>query len=90
MYNSINKDKILSNLVEINQLTEQTKTSLNNMDSLIKENKNTNKGIWDGESAEEYLKEWNKLAEEIPSIIEIFEQQATNLNTLLTEIKKAE
>ena len=84
--NSIDKEKIISTINEINELTALTKSSLNNMDNLIKDNINTNKGIWDGESASIYLKEWEKISEEIPELVEIFEKQAKNLLVTINEI----
>ena len=60
------------------------------MNTLIKENINSGMGIWDSNLASFYRKRWEVLSEEFPTIIYTFNQQATNLENFINNMKKVE
>ena len=81
--NKIEFQTIESKLNNLNTTIDRCTSSLQKMDSLVRENINSGKGIWDGESASQYKNDWENISEEIPKIIELITTQASNLETLL-------
>ena len=84
--NIIEIDILKTKLTTLEQLTERVSTNLNNMNVVIEETVATGKGIWDGESANQFKASWSSLNEDIPSFIEVFEKQTSNLNIFINKI----
>ena len=84
--NIVEIDKLKTKLTSLEELTERVSTNLNNMNTAIEETVATGKGIWDGESANQFKASWSSVNEEIPSFIEVFEKQANNLNSFINKM----
>ena len=69
---------------------ELVKKNLEGMNSLIEEAVGDHGSAWRGEAATSFRKSWDVLADDIPSFIDTVKIQATNLETLLQELKKTE
>ena len=77
-------------LVTLKQLTEKVDKNLSNVNNLLKENINTGAGVWDSEEAAQYRERWETFMEEFPDIIKTFQQQETNLEQFISNMKKTE
>ena len=80
---SINQEELNKKINEIEILLEEAKTSLSNMDDLINQTINSNKGIWDGEEAKYFKEDYQKLSSEAPTILNAIEKQKNNIKILL-------
>ena len=90
MNNKIEYDNLSKKVIEIEVLTNQVKEAFSRMDTLIEENINSGKGIWDGSGAAEYRQKWNQMKEEIPSSLEQFQILENNLKNTIEMMKKSE
>ncbi len=90
MNNKIEYDNLSKKVIEIEVLTNQVKEAFSRMDTLIEENINSGKGIWDGSGAAEYCQKWNQMKEEIPSSLEQFQILENNLKNAIEMMKKSE
>ena len=77
-------------LSRLKQLTEKMTTTLENANHMITENINTGVGIWDSEMAGLYRSKWDVLLNEVPDILKTFQQQETNLEHFIENMKKVE
>lgn len=77
----------LNNLYEY---AETVRTKLTEMNDMIDSSVNTGAGIWDGESASKFRTSWKTLADDIPTYIETFNKQVSNLSTMIEETHKAD
>ncbi len=66
---------------------EETRTNLLAIDRLIKDTVGEGGAAWSGESATQFRTSWDELAAELPGFITIVENQATNVQTMLTKTK---
>ena len=90
MQENINIVELEKSLQNIKELTEKMTRTLVNVNSIIKENVNSGIGIWDSQTADVYRTRWESLMEEFPGIVLIFNQQASNLEQLINNMKKVE
>ena len=74
--------------LELKELTKRVETNLNNMNSLITETVGQNIGVWDGESANQFRSSWTNIENEIPSYVEIFQNQISNIQIMLEKINQ--
>jgi len=77
-------------LVTLKQLTEKVDKNLSNVNNLLKENINTGAGVWDSGDAAQYRARWEAFMEEFPDILKTFQQQETNLEQFIGNMKKTE
>jgi len=91
--NTINKveiDELTNKLNEIEMLSSKAEMSIINFGNLLDNNINNGSGIWDGESATQYINSWNCMKEDIPKITEIFKIQSENLKKFINKSIESE
>lgn len=88
--NKINFQEIEKTINNIKVLSDTVRSNLQGIDNLITDNVATGQGIWDGASATNYKEKWSILSEKVPTYINMFEEQATNLENYLKIISKTE
>ena len=81
--NSIKEEELKKKIHEMEILIEEAKTSLSNMDDLIDQSINSNRGIWDGEEAKYFKEDYQRLSSEVPSILNSAEKQKNNIKIIL-------
>ena len=81
--NMINKEDLKRKINEIDLLMQKARTSLINMDRLIEETIDSKKGIWDGDEAHSFKKEYHNLSCEVPTVLDAFQKQTSNIKTLI-------
>ena len=81
--NKINKEELKRKINEIELLMQKARASLINMDRLIEETIDSKKGIWDGEDAKNFKKEYHNLSSEAPTILDIFQKQSNNMKNII-------
>ena len=90
MQENVDITELEKSLISLKQLTEKMDRNLKNVDALIKDNINSGAGIWDSDVAALYRTRWEALIEDFPTIIYTFNQQATNLENFINNMKKVE
>ena len=85
--NELNFEQIKEILADIKTSSEETRTSLQDIDKEIKESVGTNGTAWDGVAATEFRQSWDELAEELPTFITYVNNQAKNIEMMLTKTK---
>ncbi len=88
--NKINFQEVEKTINNIKVLSDNVRSNLQGVDNLITDNVATGQGIWDGASATNYKEKWSDLSEKVPTYINMFEEQATNLENYLKIITKTE
>ena len=88
--NILNYTEIEQKLSTLNDLASRMEQALNGINGLIYENVNSNKGIFDGNAASEFMKKWQEFETEIPSFIKNFKSQAKNVKVALENTKNAD
>ena len=88
MQENIDLVELEKSLTTLKGLTEKIDKTLTNVNGIVKENINTGVGIWDSDLASLYRTRWDLLAENFPDIINMFNTQAVNLETFITNMKK--
>lgn len=81
--NIVDFEKMNNKVNELKQLAERVDKNLWNMDNLISDTVGQNIGVWDGESAQDFLKEWKKISSEFPSYVDDFKKQIHNIEIFL-------
>ncbi len=84
--NELNFEQIKEILADIKTSSEETRTSLQDIDKEIKESVGTNGTAWDGVAATEFRQSWDELAEKIPSFITTVENQVRNISTVIEKM----
>jgi len=69
---------------------ENTKLNLDGINSLIQQSVGADGVAWSGESATAFRNSWDELASEIPEFIQTVENQATNVQGMLTKTKETD
>ncbi len=88
--NTLNYEEVQHKLNEINATIERVEKALNNINRLIYENVNSNKGIFDGNAASQFMEKWKNLEEQFPDFIQKFKSQATNVKIALDKAKASD
>lgn len=88
--NKIEYAELTNKLKEINMLSIKAESSMKKLDNLIENNINTGIGIWDGESASEFINRWNSVKDEIPTITNILRTQTDNIKNMIDKNKEIE
>lgn len=83
--NKVEYDAITKKMNDIKGYTADADKSLKAINSLIEQTVGANGTAWSGESAVAYKNSWDGLADRFNSFVQDFDQQATNIQTLLTE-----
>ncbi len=86
--NIVESEEVKNKLNELKQLTDRVEKNLINMNSLITETVGQNVGVWDGESANQFRSDWNKIENEIPSYLKIFQKQVINIEGMLEKTQQ--
>lgn len=81
--NTLQYAEVTQKLNKIQTLAENVEASLNDISNLINESVNTGAGVWDGESASQFMEKWKTLDADLPGFIEDFKKQARNISTIL-------
>jgi len=84
--NTLNYSAAQQSLNVLKNLAEEVRTNLNNINNLITQNVNTGDGLWDGNSASNFLNNWGDVAKDIPTYITYLENQVENLSEFIKEI----
>ena len=90
MNENVELNSLETSLNNIKTMTEKLTHSINNINRLIIENVNSGVGVWDSESAEYFRTRWDNLMEEVPTVIEIFKSQESNLDKVVQNMKSIE
>lgn len=90
MEENIDFVELQKSLSKFKELTEKMSHNLASINNLIKENINSGAGVWDSELAASYRMRWEALMEEFPTILYTFNQQASNLEIFINNMKKVE
>ena len=90
MQENVELNELEISLITLKTLTEKMSKNLNNMNNLIRDNINSGVGVWDSQTAELYRIRWDSLAENFPDVINTLEQQSTNLEEFIKNMKKVE
>ena len=88
MKEAVDFEELNKSLNNIKALTKKMKNSLESIDNLIMDNINNSTGILDGNVANEFLKKWESVREDIPSTIDSINKQELNLEMFLNSMKK--
>ena len=83
--NKVEYDAITKKMNDIKSYTTDADSNLKAINSLIEQTVGANGTAWSGESAVAYKNSWDGLAERFTSFVNDFNQQAVNIQTLLTE-----
>jgi len=81
--NKIEYIELENKIKQIDELSNAVENTFNKMDTLVNNNVNSGKGIWDGIEAGNFKNEWDELKEEIPKVINIFRTQAKNIANVI-------
>lgn len=90
MQENIDLIELEQTLQNIENLTLKVENNLRAIDNAVKDNINSNQGIWDSNAAEDYKKRWETLAEEYPKVLKTFEIQKKNLEKYINSLKKVD
>lgn len=85
--NKVQYDAITGKMNDIRGYTSDADKNLKAIDTLIDETVGASGSAWAGESAVQFKKTWDGLAENFTSFVADFNQQATNIQTLLNEMQ---
>ena len=85
--NILNFEEISERLNTIQTACEDTKSSLNAMDNEIKNSVGADGAAWSGNAAEQFRTSWDELAEELPTFITYVNNQAKNIEMMLSKTK---
>ena len=83
--NKVEYDAVTKKMNDIKGYTNDADKSLKQINSLIEQSVGANGAAWSGESAVAFKNSWDGLAERFSSFVNDFNQQAVNIQTLLTE-----
>lgn len=88
--NTLNYSAAQASLNNLKQLAETVRSNLVGMNTLIRDNVNSNVGVWDGQSAAAFTGRWDELSNDIPKFCTYLENQADNLAEFLKQISIAD
>ena len=83
--NKVEYDAITGKMNDIKSYTSDADKNLKAINSLIEESVGANGAAWAGESAVAFKASWDGIAENFNSFVAAFNQQATNIQTMLSE-----
>ena len=83
--NKVEYDAITKKMNDIKGYTSDADSNLKKIRSLVDGTVGLNGSVWSGESAVAYKQSWDNLAAEFNSFVQSFNQQAVNIQTLLSE-----
>ena len=83
--NKVEYEAITKKMNDIKGYTTDADSCLKAINSLIEQTVGANGSAWSGESAVAYKNSWDGLADRFNSFVNDFNQQAVNIQTLLTE-----
>ena len=81
--NVVKQCELEKKIVELDNVMQLVKSTLYNMEQLIEETIDSNKGIWDGEEARNFKDEYKIISSETPFILESIKKQMNNIKTLI-------
>ena len=83
--NKVEYDAITKKMNDIKGYTTDADSNLKKINSLIEGTVGSGGSVWSGDSAVGYKQSWDNLAADFNSFVQSFNQQAVNIQTLLTE-----
>lgn len=83
--NKVEYDAVTKKMNDIKGYTSDADKNLKAINNLIEETVGASGTAWSGESAVAFKNSWDGIAENFASFVQDFNQQAVNIQTLLTE-----
>lgn len=83
--NKVEYDAITAKMNDIKGYAGDAEANLKAINALIEDSVGSSGTIWSGESAAAFKNSWDGIAENFSSFVNDFNQQAVNIETLLSE-----
>ena len=83
-FNKVEYDTITKKMNDIKNYTVDADKNLKAINNLIEDSVGVGGTAWSGESAVAFKKSWDGIAEQFSSFVNDFNQQAVNIQTLLS------